>query len=88
MTQEIRCIVCSHVFADTRPVLLVAREDGEWMFLCGDLHSDGEDYHVVGVEHLVERDSSLRDIPALNDGFEAERAGIGGRWVLGEVADD
>jgi hypothetical protein len=58
------------------------------MFLCGDLHSDGEDYHVVGVEHLLERDPSLRDIPDMTGGFEAERAGIGSNWLSRELRDD
>jgi hypothetical protein len=88
MTEETRGIVCSHVFADTRPVLLVAREDGEWMFLCGDRHRDGEDYHVVGLGHLIGRDPSLRRLPILSDGFEAERTTVGGNWDVRVLADD
>lgn len=78
---EIHCYVCSHIFADFRPVLLVARESGDWMFLCGDTHDNDESYHLVGISHLVERDSTLRDLVDLPDNFQAERSSAGEPWV-------
>lgn len=78
---EIGVYVCSHVFEDTRPVLLVAREDGDWQYLCGQPHPDDEEYHLIGVNHLVERDGSLRETFDLPDNYEAERATPDSPWV-------
>lgn len=74
--------VCIHVFDQSRPVLLVSRDDGSWCFLCGDLHPDSADhYRVVGLGHVIERDPSLGSILDLLPGEEAERAAIGERWI-------
>lgn len=83
---EIHSYVCSHIFQDTRPILLVAREEGDWMFLCGEPHDEGEQYHLVGINHLLDRDRSLREILALPDNFEAERATVGGAWRRTPIA--
>lgn len=79
---EIHVYVCSHVFADVRPILLVVRESGDWMFLCGDVHEENEDYHLVGVNHLTDRDPTLRNLPDLPDNTEAERTEVGGEWHI------
>lgn len=79
---EVHCYVCSHVFEDIRPVLLVAREDGDWMFLCGSPHAENEEYHLVGVGHLFDRDRSLEQLRDLPENHEAERADVGGQWVI------
>ena len=81
---ELQGFVCSHVFADVRPVLLVARDAGDWMFMCGDTHPEDEDYHLIGVNHLTQRDPSLREILDLSDGSAAERKGQGERWIFGK----
>jgi len=74
--------VCIHVFDQSRPVLLVSREDGDWCFLCGDLHADSADYYrVVGLGHVVERDPSLNSILDLSPNEEAERVAVGERWI-------
>ncbi len=67
MNRENAAFVCSHVFADSRPVLLVAREDGDWMYLCGQGHEPDEQFHVVGLEHLHARHPSLHDVDDLHD---------------------
>jgi hypothetical protein len=77
---EIGAFVCSHIFEASRPILLVSREDGDWMFLCGAMHAEGEKYRFVGINHLVERDPGLRETLDLPDHFEAERDEQGGRW--------
>lgn len=72
--------VCPHIFKDTRPILLVIHEDGDWQCLCG--LSDHDDIgHLVGIGHLVERDSSLDDLSDLPDGWEAERRSLEAIWV-------
>jgi hypothetical protein len=81
MKTELRAVVCSHVFDDSRPVLLVAREDGEWLFLCGELHGTHERFHVVGVNHLAARDPTLLSISTLAEEEEAERSAPGKPWV-------
>jgi hypothetical protein len=72
---------CSHVFKNTRPILLVSREGGDWQFLCGGVHEADEIPHVVGINHLIERDSTLVDIMDLNEGWEAEREGLESPWI-------
>ena len=73
--------LCPHVFTETRPVLLVAREAGDWQFLCGhDDHGD-DDCHVVGVGHLIDRDRSLDELADLPEGFEAARESVGSPWI-------
>jgi hypothetical protein len=49
--------------------------------LCGQPHGEDEECHVVGAEHLSERDPTLREIPDLPDDSEAERPGVGQPWV-------
>lgn len=74
--------VCIHVFDQSRPVLLVTREDGDWCFLCGDLHPESADYYrVVGLGHVVARDQSLNSILDLSPNEEAERVAVGERWI-------
>lgn len=81
MKRETAAFVCSHIFENTSPVLLVAREHGDWMYLCGKPHGEAEEYHVIGREHLTERDPTLRDTLDLPDQFEAERSHVGDVWV-------
>ena len=86
MTEE-AAYVCSHIFDDAQPVLLVAREDGEWMFLCGALHDDEEQYHVVGMNHLLARDLTLREVLDLPDNWEAQRRRVGDTWSREPLSD-
>lgn len=78
---ELRTIVCSHVFADSRPVLLVCREDGELLSLCGRSHEADEQYHIVGHSHLVARDPSLELSWQLAEGRQLERVAVGAPWA-------
>lgn len=79
-TQKI--YVCIHVFAHTRPVNLVVHEDGDWMFLCGELHDDSpENYKAVGVGHLLDWDPSLSEVLDLENNHEAERTASNSEWI-------
>jgi len=62
-------------------VLLVAREEGDWMFLCGAQHPSDEEYQVVGLEHLIDRDKTLLAALNLEDQMELERSAVGGVWT-------
>jgi hypothetical protein len=89
MTAEVAAYVCSHVFNETRPVLLVSRVGGDWQCLCGGVHDDGEVPNVVGLNHLLERDASLRELEDLPDDWEAERTSVNDAWIrTRESADD
>src|SRR5882724_8027416 len=85
--REIATFICSHIFKTTHPVLLVAREQGDWMFLCGGVHYADEDYQVAGRNHLLDRDATLYQILDLDDGWEAEREFIGGPWFRRIIQD-
>ena len=75
--RETAACICQHVFDDTRPVLLVSRADGDWQALCGAAHVDGEGPRLVGLNHLFERDPTLRDLADLPPEWEAERFEVG-----------
>lgn len=80
---HLKSYICTHVFENVRPILLVSHEeDGSWCFLCGDNHENvATSYRVVGIGHLIDRDSSLNDCSDLSIGWEAERIAIGAPWL-------
>lgn len=73
--------ICNHVYAKERPILLVALEDGDLMFLCGGVDHDWSQGHVVGVGHLLSEDPSLEELADLKEGEEAERATQSDVWT-------
>ena len=77
-----KAYVCIHVFEGSRPVRLVSRPEGNWCFLCGDLHDDtSSSYRVVGIAHLFRQDSGLNELENLAYDWEAERAEAGEPWL-------
>jgi hypothetical protein len=78
---ELAAFICGHVFSESRPVLLVVRDAGDWQLLCGGDHEVGDRPHVVGLNHLLDRDPSLRDLLDLPIDWEAERVEEGSPWV-------
>jgi hypothetical protein len=84
-----KAYVCSHVFDQTAPVMLVTRPEGDWCFLCGQMHDDGgSEYRVVGIGHVLEQDESLEVVKTLPAEWEAERTEVGGEWIRTRVAPD
>jgi hypothetical protein len=75
---EFPAFICSHVFEDSRPILLVVNSDGEWQFLCGEAHADIP--LVVGINHLLHRDPTLREVLDLAENWEAERDRPNAPW--------
>jgi hypothetical protein len=73
--------VCSHVFGNTHPVLLVSRAGGDWKCLCGDDHDPGEPMQIIGWRDLVERDTTLAELMNLPDDWEAARLSVSARWI-------
>ena len=88
MMTEVVAYVCSHVFNDTRPVLLVSRAGGDWQCLCGGGHDAGEVPNVVGLNHLFERDATLRELEDLPVEWEAERASVNDPWIRTRTTAD
>jgi hypothetical protein len=80
MGLETAAFICSHVLKFERPVLLVVRSAGDWQFLCGDVHS-AESAHVVGANHLFDRDERLRELQDLPVDWWAERSSVDAPWV-------
>ena len=78
---EEAAFVCSHIFDQSRPILYVCREGGEWQFLCGEEHSETEKPRVVGARHIFARDPSLREVADLRTDWEAERSDIETPWT-------
>jgi hypothetical protein len=88
MPEHFAVYVCSHVFDDTRPVLLVVREAGDLMLLCGAIHDfDADPTRLVGLSHLVARDPALATVADLPEGFEAERQGRDEEWLWSRSKD-
>lgn len=77
-----KAYVCIHVFEHSRPTLLVSRQDGDWCFLCGEVHEENaKSYRVVGIGHVLEHDPSLQEVLDLASDWEAERESVGGAWI-------
>jgi hypothetical protein len=85
--RELATFICSHIFDATHPVLLVAREQRDWMFLCGGMHYSDDDYHVAGRNHLLEADVTLYQVLDLDNGWEAEREFVGAPWIRRIIED-
>ncbi len=82
MTKEQAVFVCSHVFDQMRPVLLVCHDGGDWQFLCGGEHAEGEIPHVVGLNHILDLDPSLQELMNIPIDSEAERQAPDLPWIL------
>ncbi len=80
MDRERAAFICSHVLKQERPVLLVSRADGDWQFLCGDVHP-ADSGHVVGADHLFARDPRLLELLDLPTDWFAERESVDSPWV-------
>lgn len=88
MKKEYPVYICNHIFDKTRDVLLVCKEDGDLQFLCGQGDHNSDDVHVVGLNHLIERDPSLKEVLDIDEGFEAERDKINGEWSISRIDVD
>jgi hypothetical protein len=81
LTHEPLAYVCSHVFSRTTPILLVIHADGDWQFLCGGSHDHDERPRVVGMNHLVDDDVTLKAVLDLPVDWEAERGSAIEPWA-------
>jgi hypothetical protein len=84
-----KAYVCSHVLAGESPVLLVDRSYGDWCLLCGEPHEqDADNFHVVGIGHIVASDPTLEAVLDLRSDWEAERSSVEADWVRRAVAEN
>ena len=76
-------VACRRV-VDGAPVLQVSHEvDGDWQFLCGGDHADGDADGAVGMclGCMVAGDQSLNDVAGLGRDQEAWRERVGAPWA-------
>lgn len=83
---DLGVVACKHLIDGSRRVRLVTHyTDGDWAFSCGEPdHSeadDGDDYHLIHIEHILSRDSTLKAVADLPRGWTAERGEVGGAWT-------
>lgn len=81
-SDHLPAFICSHIFENSKPILLVSHEGGDWQFLCGEIHDLDEKPKVVGIGHLVERDPTLNEIAQIPVDHEAEREKVGSGWLI------
>ncbi|MGY1982408.1 hypothetical protein [Nocardia gipuzkoensis] len=86
---EEKCYICIHVFTEERPVLYACRDQDDLVMACGgaDHRQDAEDWKVVHVGHLLQRDASLQVITDLRNEEQAERGAVGEPWLHGTIDD-
>jgi hypothetical protein len=89
LDQHEKAYVCVHVFDGSAPVMLVSRPEGDWCFLCGQVHDDAaSSYRVVGIGHLFEKDETLCALQDLLPDWEAERGAKGHPWIRTKLEPD
>jgi hypothetical protein len=74
--------VCKRVIEGADLLRAVHDDDGDWQFLCGDMHEeDGDDTPViVCLECLVARHPDLNQVADLEPGMAAERPSGTASW--------
>ena len=86
---HLRVFVCIHVFEETKPILLVSREDGAWCFLCGEIHpQDKAFYRAVGLGHILSRHPDLKILRDVGPDEEAERSAPGQPWLRSPLSPE
>lgn len=78
---HLKAYICVHVTRAGLPILLVSREDGEWVFLCGDrVHDNEDEIDVIGLNHVFAMDASLLELLPMVDNEVAKRSADDGVW--------
>jgi hypothetical protein len=75
--------VCEHVGRGGKPILMVVHdEEGDWQFLCGGDHGEGEKPMLVGLGHVVGQDPSVNELGEMCHDHTAMRAAHGAPWEI------
>jgi hypothetical protein len=78
-TENTAAFCCEHVFAGA-PILYVTHDhDGDWQFLCGELHEGGKP-KLVCLGCMVERDATLVALADMPAGWGADRENYDHNW--------
>lgn len=85
---ELPAYICSDIYLETHAVLLVSHAGGDWQFLCGAGHESNEVPKVVGLNHMLDKDPSLRDVMDLPKDWDAQRVNVGEPWVRTPSAEE
>lgn len=89
--RHLRVYVCARV-AEGAPVLYAGHDsEGDWQFLCGGPHGDGnpEDPGLLWcLEHVVAQDPSLNALASMGPNHSAERDSAGGAWTVHDETED
>jgi len=71
-----------------QPIVTVLHErNGDWQFLTAEPLAE-EDYILVGLEHILQRDPTLNEVFDLQYGQAADRKFIGDEWVFTALEDN
>jgi hypothetical protein len=67
---------------------MIHHGDGTWQAVCGsrDHSEECEDFQVVGVNHLFDRQADLAELETLPPGYVAEWTD--GRWAISAFSED
>ncbi len=90
LSSDQSALICEHIFNKLRDVKLVIYEtDGALELLCGESdHDGGNSYYWVCIGHVFFDDPTLRHIPAIPIGCEAERSRKGSEWLITALSPD
>ena len=81
-TPNTAVFTCIHVLNREKPILHVMHDgDGDWQFLCGGNHSDGE-ARVIALSEAYELDKSVGKLAKLNYGYHADREDENSDWII------
>jgi hypothetical protein len=76
------CFPCMHVLLGLRPVRHVSRDEGDWIFACGEAdHHTVDDWGYAHTFHLVDADDTLRAVADLKPGEQAARQRTDSAWL-------
>ena len=78
---SVAAITTVNVLEHGAPILVVVHydDDDSWAFLCGKTNDDA-DGRIIGMEHALRIDPSLRDVADLPPGWKAWRPAVGEAW--------
>lgn len=83
-------ITTRQVMYEGWPILLVTHDNGDpqgWQFINGQGDTDDRaDGMAVHVEHVIERDPSIRELADLPLGWQARRATVDDPWIREEAS--
>lgn len=82
--------VCTHVWSERQPILMVTHEeDGSWQFLCGAAeHTDASEAKLVCLADVVSRDLTVNEVADIGPSHVATREAIGEPWDVEDYSNE